>query len=579
MENKGTVSQLVQYLLTYRWRIILIFIFSLASCFSALAAPYFLGVAVDFIIGPGSVVFSQVFYYLGLIAAAQLLAFIANGLTAWISTDIATNAVRDMRKDLFKKMNRMPMAYFDRQSAGDILSIFTYDLEIILEGLLMIVNQVFISLTTIIGAAIIMIFINVWIALAVVVVGPITVLIAKFVAKGSSRYFNRLQKEMGAYSGYLDETLSGLKVVQAYNKQEDTAETHHELNYRVKEVGQKANFYSSLVNPSTRFVNYLSYISVGVIGSIAAINGLLSVGTVSSLLNYSNLFTKPLNDLTGITTQLEASLASARRVFNFLSLKEEQPEDNLPDLPKITGNISFKNVAFSYQQNKPLIQDFSIDIKAGQKVAIVGPTGAGKTTMVNLLMRFYEIDQGQILFDGIDYRSVNRNSVRRQFSMVLQETWLYEDTIENNLRYSNPKASLDDIITAAKETKIDGFIQRLEDGYQTIIDSDNSQISNGEKQLLTITRAMLSDAPMLILDEATSNVDPRTERFIQEALDALMKDKTSFVIAHRLSTIQNADIIIVMDNGHIIETGNHDELIQRHGFYYNLYNSQFETTE
>ncbi|KAI4453623.1 atp-binding cassette sub-family b [Holotrichia oblita] len=463
------------------------------------------------------------------------------------------------------------------------MSRFSNDIDAISEGLLQAITQLFSSVMTIVGTMVLMILLNFWIALAVVVVAPMAILIAGYIARRSNALFQQQQAIIGEYNGCIEEAIGNLKLVKAYAYEKNIEAAAREINQRLYNCGQKAQFYSSLINPSTRFVNNMAYVSVGLIGGLSAAVGGLSIGAISSLLAYSAQFAKPLNEVAGITTQLQSALAAAKRFFALLDETSEPAENDKLllkslDSQNAIGQIEFSKVYFSYDERVPLIENFSIKIPQGSLVAVVGPTGAGKTTLVNLLMRFYDLDSGIISIDKQNTQEVTRDSVRLSFGMVLQETWLFSGSVRDNIAYGRPDATEQEIIDAAKASRAHGFIKRMEKGYDTVITEDGENLSQGEKQLLTIARAMLANPPMLILDEATSSVDPRTELKIQHALQNLMKGKTSFMIAHRLSTIQNADIILVMNQGKIVETGTHRQLINAGGLYSKLYHSQFSKT-
>lgn len=547
----------------------------LISNISLLAAPLWIGRGVDLLLGPKRVDLTALTGVLGILAVI----YGGNALFQWLASIfinvVANRTVRELRRALFVKLHALPIKYFDQHAHGDLLSRLTNDVDAIADGLLQGMMTLFSGLVIIIGTLFFMIRLNPLITLVVLVITPLCILVAAFIAQRSQKMFKAQSKILGELNGYIEEMIGNQKVVKAFGYEARSRRVFEEINGRLYHAGQGAQFYSSLTNPGTRFVNNIAYILVGVIGALAAVAARLSVGQLSSFLTYATQFARPINEITSVTTQLQAATASAERVFAFLDEAVESPDAGLPALTVDRGAVSFEAVDFSYQPDRPLLTGLNLTIPPGAMVAIVGPTGAGKTTLVNLLMRFYDTDQGVIRVNGRSIREVTRDSLRRSFGMVLQESWLFTGTIAANIAYARPEATATEIEAAAKAAYAHGFIIRLPQGYDTVISEDGGNLSQGQKQLLAIARVMLIDPPMLILDEATSNIDTLTEIRIQQAFKALLKGRTSFVIAHRLSTIREADLILVMDKGSIIEQGNHQELLAREGFYARLYQSQF----
>jgi len=578
IKRKDTIYRLFGYVKTYKAQISMIVFLALVGNIAALSVPLFTGKAIDNMIGRGNVNFNEITKY----AMILLCIYMISNLFSWISgilaNQTANQAVYELRIEAFKVLTHLPLKFLDKISHGDLASRFSNDSDAVSEGLTQVITQLFAGIVTILAALAFMLYLSPIVTLAVIAATPLVFFVAKTVSRYSNEKFREQQKIIGELNGFVEEQIGGQRVIKAFNYENESAASFEEINGRLYQVGQKAQFYSSLTNPTTRFVNYISYILVGLVGGICAIRMGFSVGGVSSFLTYSALFAKPFNEMTALMTQILAALAAAERIFQVID-QEMEPEENLKSVmtENVEGNVAFSGVSFSYEPDKPLITDFNLSIKKGQSVAIVGPTGAGKTTMVNLLMRFYDLTGGAINIDGIDIKSMNRSDVRRQFGMVLQETWLFKGTIKENIAFGKPGTDDEEIFAAAKSAKAHRFIKRLPQGYDTIIDEGGGNISAGQKQLLTIARAMLLNPPMLILDEATSNVDTLTERQISRTFLDMMKGHTSFVIAHRLSTIREADLIIVMDKGHVIEQGTHESLLKNKGFYYNLYHSQFDT--
>ena len=492
---------------------------------------------------------------------------------------ISYKTVRDLRREIFDKFNSVPLSYIDSHPHGDLISRVINDVDAVGDGLTQMFLQLFSGIVTIVGTLIFMLMIDWRIALAVVILTPLSLFVAAFIGKLSHKRFSEQQLLQGQISSYVEEHVGNQRIVKAFSYENRAIADFEKLNTKLYDVGFKAQFAGAFANPSTRFVNAMVYAAVGIFGALTAISGSLTVGQLSCFLTYANQYTKPFNEVTGVLTQLQTGIAAAGRVFEVLEAQNEVPDS--PESPKISeckGNVKIENVSFSYTKEKPLIKNFSLDVKSGSKVAIVGPTGCGKTTFINLLMRFYETDSGKISIDGVDIKSLSRDNLRRQFGMVLQESWLFCGTIMENLRYGNENATDEEIISAAKAAYAQSFIRRMPDGYNTVISEGGGNLSQGQKQLLCIARAMLTNPAILILDEATSSIDTLTEIRVQKAFAKMMKGKTSFVVAHRLSTIKESDVILVMKDGNIIEQGNHEELLKKGGFYSTLYNSQFAAT-
>lgn len=543
---------------------------------SSLYAPILVGNAIDYIIGPGDVDFIGV----KVVIMKFALVIVCTAVSQWImnicNNKIIYHVTRNIRDEAIEKLEHLPLSYIDSHSYGEVVSRVIADVDQFADGLLMGFTQFFTGVTTIVGTLLFMIMINVRITLVVVLITPVSFLVAGFIAKKTYSMFKLQSETRGEQTALIDEMIGGQKVVKAYNHEQETMDKFDEINERLQKYSLKAIFFSSITNPATRFVNSLVYAGVAVTGAISAINGWISVGQLATFLSYANQYTKPFNEISGVITELQNALACAARVFELI---EEQPEiadkSDAVVLDNADGSISLENVYFSYTKDKELITDFNLNVKPGQKIAIVGPTGCGKTTIINLLMRFYDVDSGSIKVSDVDIKDMTRHSLRAGFGMVLQDTWLRAGTIRDNIIMGKPDATEEEIIEAAKAAHAHSFIKRLPDGYDTVIGEDGGSLSQGQKQLLCITRVMLCRPPMLILDEATSSIDTRTELKIQNAFNKLMEGRTSFIVAHRLSTIQSADLILVMKDGHIIEQGKHRELLAKGGFYKNLYESQF----
>lgn len=573
MKNNKTLSKLNSYIAGNRKYLVLVIISALLANIFMLVAPYISGRAIDFIKGENNVDFPMVAKFIGILFAVYVLnALFTWGMTVFTNA-LSNHSIEKMRKDAFGKISKLPLKFFDGHSHGDIISRLTNDIDAVSEGLLQGITQLFSGIVTVVGSLVLMFLLDWRITLCVIVITIICIFVSKAIATNSGKMFRLQAQTIGELNGYVSETVGNLKVVKAFGYEDKSSEVFGEINSRLYDCGQKAQFYSSLVNPTTRYINNLAYISVGVLGGLAALAGHLSVGIISSFLIYATQFARPINDMTSILTQLQSAQAAAARIFALGEIEPETPDEDRPELEVKNGEVMFKDVDFSYNKDKELIKDLNIAAKPGQRVAIVGPTGAGKTTIVNLLMNFYGVDKGTIFVDGQAIDSVQRDSLRKNFGMVLQDTWLFAGTVKENIAYGKEGATDEEIINAAKAASAHGFIKRLPNGYDTMITEDGGNLSSGQKQLLTIARAMLSDPKILILDEATSNVDTMTEQRIQKAFLKMMEGRTSFIIAHRLSTIREADLILVMDKGRIIEQGTHNELLAKNGFYTKLYNS------
>lgn len=574
--QKSTVVKVLKYIKKYRALLTLSLVLAAASVAMTLYVPVLIGNSIDCIVGKNNVDFKTISAYLIKIAVIVGIIALFQWIMNTINNKITFNVVRDIREQAFRKIEILPLKYIDSHSYGDIVSRVIADVDQFADGLLMGFTQFFTGIVTILGTLIFMLTINVSITVVVVVLTPISLFVARFIAKKTYTMFKLQSDTRAEQTAFIDEMVGNVKVVQAFSHEDESLDTFDEINNRLEKCSLQAIFYSSLTNPSTRFINSLVYAGVGLTSALAAINGAMTVGALSCFLSYANQYTKPFNEISGVITELQNALACAAHIFELI---EETPQ--IPDSPDaivlddVKGNIDIDNVSFSYTEEVPLIRDMNLSVRPGQKIAIVGPTGCGKTTVINLLMRFYDVNSGKICVEGNNIKSITRNSLRRSYGMVLQETWLKSGTIRENITMGKPGATMDEIIAAAKASHAHSFIKRLPDGYETVISEDGGNLSQGQKQLLCITRVMLCLPPMLILDEATSSIDTRTEIKIQEAFNRLMEGKTSFIVAHRLSTIREADVILVMNNGNIIEQGNHKELLALNGFYAKLYNSQF----
>lgn len=573
--NKKTIVKLLKRMRPYMPLMILSLVAALIVVGATLVVPVIIGNAIDFIVAE-DFSFEGLFIILSKIVGISLFIMIVQWIMNLINNKATSFIVRDIRNDLFDKIATLPLSYLDSHPQGDIVSRMIADADQFADGLLMGFTQAFTGIITIVGTLVFMLNLNVAITLVVVVLTPLSLLVANFISKKTFYMFKDQSTVRGNQTAFIDEMLSNEKVVKAFAKEKDTCDKFNSINDELRDASLKAIFYSSLTNPGTRFVYNVIYAFVALFGAFSVINGNLTIGMLACFLGYVNQYTKPFNEITSVITELQNAFACVERIFELLETDSEIPDDeNAYVIENTNGVIDVNNVDFSYVKDRKLIENFNLHVNHGERAAIVGPTGCGKTTIINLLMRFYDTDKGEIAVDGHDIKHVTRESLRTSYGMVLQETWLKNGTIRENIAMGKPDATLEEIIKAAKETHAHSFIRRLEHGYDTVIGDDGGSLSQGQKQLLCITRIMLSLPPMLILDEATSSIDTRTEIKIQNAFEKLMKGKTSFIIAHRLSTIKNADVILVMRDGHIIESGKHDELIANKGFYYNLYNSQY----
>lgn len=574
--SKDTLPRLLSYVKPYRLLLAASIICAAASVICTLYAPLLIGDAVDCIIDKGNVSFKalkEVLIKLGVVAGlAALFQWIMTVLTNKISYSV----IRQMRNDCFEKLEHLPLSFIDRTPHGDVVSRIISDAEAVCDGLLLGFSQFFTGIVTIIATIVFMLTINVKITLVVVIATPLSLFVARFLSKRTFNLFKSQSVVRGEMTGYVNEMLGGIKTVTAFSQEDESCEHFDDINKRYENVGVKALFFSSLVNPSTRFVNNLVYTAVGIVGAFSAIaTGGITVGQLSCFLSYANQYTKPFNEISGVITELQSAMASADRLFSVMDEMEQTPDkSDAKVLKSVDGSVDAVNVSFSYNPDVKLIENFNLSVDKGQRVAIVGPTGCGKTTVINLLMRFYDCDKGEIRVSEIPINDIKRSSLRGAYGMVLQETWLKTATVWENIAYGCPEATRDEIVAAAKAAHCHSFIKRLPNGYDTVL-SDDGILSQGEKQLLCIARVMLRLPPMLILDEATSSIDTRTEQRIQRAFAKMMQGRTSFIVAHRLSTIREADVILVMKNGNIIEQGTHEELLQKDGFYSELYNSQF----
>jgi len=579
-QQKGTLLRVLQYVKPYR---VLVIISLLCACVSAAAQlliPVLTGKAIDQMLGAGQVNLQGVLIFAVWIAVVAALSAVAQQFLATSNNKIAYNISRDLRNAAFHKLQRLPLSYLDAHPSGDLVSRMIADVDTFSDGLLMGFTQLFTGVVLIVGTLTIMLIKNWMIALLVVVLTPLSMFVASFIARKTHHYFTEQARVRGQQTALINELIEGQKVVQSFGHEAASLSDFDCINDELGRVSLNATFFSSLTNPSTRLVNNIIYAAVALVGALSAVGGGISVGDLSVFLSYASQYAKPFNEISGVVTELQNALACAARVFSLLDEDDRVPDKENASVLSPKGTIDLKDVCFRYVPDRPLIEGFNLHVKPGQRIAIVGPTGCGKTTMINLLMRFYDVNSGAILVDGTDIRNATRHSLRKSFGMVLQDTWLKAGTIRDNIAYGRPDASEEDVIAAAKAAHAHSFIRRLPDGYDTVITENGGNISQGQKQLLCIARVMLGGEngelpPMLILDEATSSIDTRTEIKIQSAFARLMNGRTSFIVAHRLSTIQEADVILVMKDGHIIEQGTHEELLKKQGFYANLYQSQF----
>lgn len=579
MNNKQILNRVFSYVGRYKIHLAFSLLLAAVSVAGTLYVPVLLGNVIDFIADKGKVDFDgmvpilvEVCVIVGVVALSQWIMNVLNN-------KITFGVVKDMRDKAFSKIEKLPVSYIDSHPSGEVVSRVIADVDQFADGLLMGFTQFFTGIITIIGTLIFMLSINFWITVVVVLVTPLSFVIASFVAKKTHKMFTLQSETRGEQTAFIDEMIGNAKTVDAYSHYDENLKTFDEINARLKEYSLKAVFFSSITNPATRFVNSIVYAAVALFGAFLAVKTeqrAITVGVLAAFLSYASQYTKPFNEISGVVTELQNAFACAGRLFELLEEKEVPPDkENAVELKTVDGKLELKNVCFSYVENKKLIDNFNLSVKPGQRVAIVGPTGCGKTTLINLLMRFYDVNSGNIIIDDNDYDNVTRKSLRQNFGMVLQDTWLKSGTIRDNIKMGAPNATDDEVIEAAKKAHSHSFIKRLPEGYDTLIGEDGGSLSQGQKQLLCITRLMLCKPPMLILDEATSSIDTRTEIKIQKAFAALMQGRTTFIVAHRLATIKEADVILVMNNGSIVEQGTHKELLALNGFYTNLYNSQF----
>lgn len=579
MNNKQILNRVFSYVGRYKIHLAFSLLLAAVSVAGTLYVPVLLGNVIDFIVDKGKVDFDsmvpilvEVCVIVGVVALSQWIMNVLNN-------KITFGVVKDMRDKAFSKIEKLPVSYIDSHPSGEVVSRVIADVDQFADGLLMGFTQFFTGIITIIGTLIFMLSINFWITVVVVIVTPLSFVIASFVAKKTHKMFTLQSETRGEQTAFIDEMIGNAKTVDAYSHYDENLKTFDEINARLKEYSLKAVFFSSITNPATRFVNSIVYAAVALFGAFLAVKTeqrAITVGVLAAFLSYASQYTKPFNEISGVVTELQNAFACAGRLFELLEEKEVPPDkENAVELKTVDGKLELKNVCFSYVENKKLIDNFNLSVKPGQRVAIVGPTGCGKTTLINLLMRFYDVNSGNIIIDDNDYDNVTRKSLRQNFGMVLQDTWLKSGTIRDNIKMGAPNATDDEVIEAAKKAHSHSFIKRLPEGYDTLIGEDGGSLSQGQKQLLCITRLMLCKPPMLILDEATSSIDTRTEIRIQKAFATLMQGRTTFIVAHRLATIKEADVILVMNNGSIVEQGTHKELLALNGFYTNLYNSQF----
>ena len=574
--QKNLLKRLLSFTRPYLSYLALALLFAILSVSMTLYAPVLTGRAIDLVVGKGTVDFQALKKVLEVLAGVVAVAALSQWLMGLCTNKITYLTVRDIRVKAFDRLQKVPLRFIDTTPHGDILSRVAVDAEQVADGLLMGFTQLFTGIVTIFGTIGFMAVINVKITLLVVLVTPLSLFVANFIAKRTFKFFKVQSETRGEMTALINETVGNLKLVKAFGYETRSREKFEEINARLQDCGVKALFFSSITNPCTRFVNGVVYTLVGIVGALSAVAGVLSVGQLSCFLSYANQYTKPFNEISGVIAELQSALASAKRLFEIIDAPPETPDAaDAEILRRADGTVDLERVYFSYVPEIKLIEDLSLNVKAGQKIAIVGKTGCGKTTLINLLMRFYDVNSGAISVSKRNVESLTRDSLRAQFGMVLQETWLKSGTVRENIAYGKPDASDYEIVSAAVAAHADGFIKRLPDGYDTVIGEEGGSLSQGQKQLLCIARAMLSLPSMLILDEATSSIDTRTEIYVQKAFDEMMKGRTSFVVAHRLSTIRRADLILVMDSGHIVERGTHAELLEKGGFYANLYNSQF----
>ena len=578
-QRKATLTRVLHKIRPYSLFVVCSLIVAAVSVAAQLYIPILCGDAIDLMLGKGNVAFAGVGRIIVEVLVVAVVAAFAQWLLSVCNNRITFSVSRDLRNEALRKIQTLPLSYLDSHPSGDIVSRMVADVDTFADGLLMGFTQLFSGVLTILGTLLFMLSENVVITLVVVCITPLSLLVASFLAKRSYKYFQGQSSVRGEQTALVNEMIEGQKVVQAFGHEAESLDAFDEVNGRLQDVSLKAIFFSSMTNPATRFVNNIVYAGVGLVGALYAVRGGITIGQLSVFLNYANQYTKPFNEISGVVTELQNALACAARVFELLDADDQIPEAENAAVLQPDGHVQLEDVSFRYLPDRPLIEGLSLDVKPGQRIAIVGPTGCGKTTLINLLMRFYDVNSGSIKVSGTDIRDVTRASLRGSYGMVLQDTWLRAGTVRENIAYGKPDAPLDEVVAAAKAAHADSFIRRLPEGYDTVIAEDGGNISQGQKQLLCIARVMLCLPPMLILDEATSSIDTRTEVRIQAAFARMMQGRTSFIVAHRLSTIREADVILVMKDGHIVEQGDHDTLLAQGGFYSKLYNSQFEGVE
>lgn len=575
MKSSYVIKRVLKYIGKYKFSFIISLVLTLFSTVCTLYIPVLAGEAIDMIVGKGNVNFAGLTKILILILVAIIIGGISQYFTNTLNNRMANNTVKDMRTDAFNNLQYVPVSYIDSRNTGDIVSRVIADAEQFSDGLILGFQNLFSGVITILGTLFFMFTINIWLALIVLVLTPLSLFVSKFISKRTYKYFKKQSEQRGKETSYIEEMLSNIKVVKSYHREDENFENFDVINEELGKDSLNATFFSSLTNPCTRFVNSIVYAVVGLSGALFAINGIITVGNLSASLAYANQYTKPFNDITGVITELQNAIACAGRLLEVIDAEKES--DAKGELPSnVKGDFTVSDVAFSYDKNKELIKNLSFELKSGQRLAVVGPTGCGKTTLINLLMHFYDIDSGSIKVDSVDINTVSRKSLRQNVGMVLQDTWLKSGTIRDNIVFGNENVTDEQVIEAAKKSHAHSFIKKLHNGYDTFIGEDGGSLSTGQKQLICITRLMLSPPPILILDEATSSIDLLTEQRITRSFMKLMKDRTSFVVAHRLKTIVESDLILVMKDGKVIESGTHKSLMEQNGFYKELYQSQFD---
>lgn len=586
---KGTTKKLIRnYLAKYKWQIIIVMVFAIASTIFTIVGPKILGNAtteiytglMSKISGGAGIDFGKIGQILITLLILYGISMLCSIIQGFLMTNVAQKITYKLRNDIAHKINKLPMKYFDKKTNGEVLSIITNDVDTMSQNMNQSITEIIRAVCTLVGILIMMLSINVTITFISLIILPVAAFIVKLIVGKSQKYFKKQQDYLGHVNGQVEEVYGGHTIVKAFNGEEKAIEEFKKANEELYKSGWRAQFLSGLMHPLMNFISNIGYVAVAIVGGYFAVKGKITVGNIQSFITYNKQFTQPIGQIAQISGTLQSMIAAAERVFEFLEEPEEVPTiENPKHIEGLKGNVKFDHVNFGYDADKTIINDFSADVKEGQKIAIVGPTGAGKTTMVKLLMRFYDVNSGAILLDGINIKDFDREELREEFGMVLQDTWLFEGTVKENIRYGKLDATDEEIVAAAKAARVHHFIETLPHGYNMVLNEESSNVSQGQKQLLTIARVILADPKVLILDEATSSIDTRTEIEIQKAMDELMKGRTSFIIAHRLSTIKNADMILVMDHGDIVEQGNHEELLAKGGFYANLYNSQFDTEE